>query len=352
MQAIHFIKEPGYTYDLLSLFINYFAKFQESDFIGDKESSAKDLAHYDELISLINPISDDLLPFFFCKERHLCFIIQCYFHPFKKTYLSSYSLSTVIDSLQKYDEVVENMLKFYFGNANQATLDESKHSCISASRLIKTSSYPADVKSALYNFFIEPEATIQKLCCELKEKEHVLADYYNEHLKERQQLQDQFDIDSVISGLSACGSGMEDFSKFQTAYISFCNCAYRTVRLTFHFDSVLMMLGTKYEETLSLIDLGKRAPTLDSFGTIISEKNRIGILNLILRKGEVGIFDIEQELGISGTNAYYHLSMMNKANMLRTRNRGRIVLYSINTEYFQSVCKQIAAYANFASDPE
>jgi len=351
LKAIHFIKEPGYTYDLLSLFASCFAKLQESDFAGDKESAVKDLAHYDYLISLLGPVSDELLPFFYRKDKHLCFMIQCYFQPFNNDYLSSYSVSSVINALRKCDEVVENMLQYYFGNADQAALEESKHSCISAGRLIKASPYPAEVKSALYSFFLEPETVIQKLCCELKEKECVLADYYNARLNEIQQLQSQFEIDTVLSGLSSCGSGMEDFSKFETAYVSFCSCAYRTVRVTFHGDRVLFMLGTKYEETLSLIDLKKRLPTLDSFGTIISEKNRIDILNLILRKGELGIFDIEQALGISGTNAYYHLSMMNKANMLKTRNRGRTVLYSLNTEYFRAVCKQIAAYAQLENNP-
>ena len=64
----------------------------------------------------------------------------------------------------------------------------------------------------------------------------------------------------------------------------------------------------------------------------------------MLRKGEVIIKDIEQELGFTGTNAYYHLMLMMKAGMLKTRNRGRPVLYSIRKEYFEGLCDMLKKY--------
>lgn len=85
---------------------------------------------------------------------------------------------------------------------------------------------------------------------------------------------------------------------------------------------------------------------LDEFGNAVSEKNRVEILNLMVKKGEVTIKDIESELGFTGTNAYYHLTLMLKTEMLKTRTRGRTVLYSINKDYFKRLCDSLTRYLN------
>ena len=65
---------------------------------------------------------------------------------------------------------------------------------------------------------------------------------------------------------------------------------------------------------------------------------------MIAQKGEITIRDIEQELNIAGTNAYYHLSMMLRVGMVQTRNRGRTLLYSLSPEYFNSVINALSQY--------
>ena len=87
-----------------------------------------------------------------------------------------------------------------------------------------------------------------------------------------------------------------------------------------------------------------RLPELENFGNAISESNRVSILNLIYEKDEITIKDLEQEFGFTGTNAYYHLSLMIKAGMLKTRNRGRTILSSINKQYFQTLCGMLEKY--------
>ena len=61
--------------------------------------------------------------------------------------------------------------------------------------------------------------------------------------------------------------------------------------------------------------------------------------------GEITIKDIEQQLCLSGTNAYYHLSSMTKPGMVNTRYEGRTVFYSINKEYFKKLCKKLYKYS-------
>lgn len=85
---------------------------------------------------------------------------------------------------------------------------------------------------------------------------------------------------------------------------------------------------------------------LHVFANALAEKNRVDILEMIYRKGEITIRDIEQELGLTGTNAYYHLTLMLQANLLLSRNQGRTVLYSLNNRYFAVVCDMLSKYAN------
>ena len=49
-------------------------------------------------------------------------------------------------------------------------------------------------------------------------------------------------------------------------------------------------------------------------------------------------------MGLSGTNAYYHLTILIKANVVRTRNQGRLVIYSLNREYFDFVGDLLQKY--------
>ena len=87
------------------------------------------------------------------------------------------------------------------------------------------------------------------------------------------------------------------------------------------------------------------APDLETFGNALSDKYRVGILNLAAKNKEISIKDIESELGNGGANVYYHLSLMLKANLLRARNQGRAVIYRLNTPYFNSVRDLLLRYA-------
>ncbi len=105
------------------------------------------------------------------------------------------------------------------------------------------------------------------------------------------------------------------------------------------------MLGSDYNNTFDFIIFRNNTPELDKFGNALAEKNRVEILELLRRKGEITIRDIEQELGFTGTNAYYHLSLMIKANIVKTRNQGRTILYSINKRYFDAIRGMLSKYA-------
>ena len=114
--------------------------------------------------------------------------------------------------------------------------------------------------------------------------------------------------------------------------------------MRFFDDRVLVILGADYVDLFRYLAVQNQNPDLGSFGNAISEPNRVAILELMLQREEVTIKDLEQEFRLTGTNAYYHLSLMIKAGMIKTRNRGRTVLYSINKRYFQVLCDALERY--------
>ena len=117
------------------------------------------------------------------------------------------------------------------------------------------------------------------------------------------------------------------------------------IKIHFLESSVFLFLGADYLDEFDFV-ISQGNMELHVFANALAEKNRVDILEMIYRKGEITIRDIEQELGLTGTNAYYHLTLMLQANLLLSRNQGRTVLYSLNNRYFAVVCDMLSKYAN------
>lgn len=337
MKSIRFLKEPGYTYDLFFLFCLYFNK---QYFLEEQN-----LESYYRILDEYFPISDELLLFFYMPDNNLSFMSQYYFSPFKEEFVEGrYNLSMVQASLTDYNQVIENLIKFYFKKMPEESLDHGKWSLQTMNKLIKESTYSGDIKSALYSFFIEPVPIIQRLSYELMAKEFLLSQQYQKSYQDIVGFENTFDFDKLVLGLKTGGNQSIDVNCFENVYISVCINAREFIKIYYYDKVVIILLGFDYKEYIEKMILQDRMPELDVFGNAISEKNRIDILDLMIYKGKITIKDIEKELGFTGTNAYYHLSLMLKADMVKTQNRGRTVLYSINKEYFEAVCKKISHY--------
>ena len=99
-------------------------------------------------------------------------------------------------------------------------------------------------------------------------------------------------------------------------------------------------------ENVSCAENRSESPDLKQFGQVMSEPYRVAILDLLLTRGEVMVRDLEKEVGLSGTNTYYHLSEMKKAGMLIQHTRGRTYCWRINSSYFRKICDSLEKYAS------
>lgn len=345
MGKVKFLREPGYIYDLFFLFTLKFNKeYCLTNFINYDKSS-DDTDYFNKLLNDFPPISDELLLFFYLTDDKKSFMTKFYFEPYKEQFVSeTYNIMKIQDALSNYEQVVENIIRFYFRDIDEDTLEKCKTSMSAVNKLIKESDYNGDIKSALYSFFIEPAPIIRRLSYELMEKDFVLTQRYENYSRRISDLRENFDFGALCDGLENCQPQKGDLTCFENIYISFCVLNKNCIKSLCCADTACAILGFDYIEQIDYLLIQNKLPELDAFGNAISETNRINVLNLILERGEITIKDLEQEFGFTGTNAYYHLSLMIKAGMLKTRNRGRTVLYSINKNYFQVLCDILGKY--------
>lgn len=344
MKKVEFLKQPGYIYDLFSLFVCYYNKVDPNS--GNVENQANSEKNNDKMISEFGSFPDELLPFFWIKEKNVCFMTENFFVPYKEHFTTTYGLPEVQEALSAYDKTIQKMVLFYFPNISEEECLKCIDSPVAVGRQIKNSNYSAEIKSVLYAFFLEPVPAIQKLSYELMVKEFHLSRFYESKLEMVMALQHDFDIDKFQKNLERYTETQVDFSAFENIYLSFCIYNIKTISLYNNCNKdIVILLGIDYNESLKDLLLQRSSLQLDLIGNALAEKNRIDILNLLLQEGELTVRDFERRLGLSGTNTYYHLSLMQKANVIQTRNQGRTIFYRINKRLFSSLCELLSQYS-------
>lgn len=346
MNQIRFIKEPGYIYDLFFIFsLNFNKDYYLTNYINYNKSS-ENTANLKQILDDFAPIPDELLPFFYMKDNKKNFMSEFYYEPFEREFINTYNLSTVQAALSNYGQVIENLIKYYFADISDKSSEECKNSVVAIGKLIKNSSYNSDLKSNLYSFFLDPIPVIQKLSYEFISKDFLLSKRHEKNYKLISELQQQFDFTLFNDKIKQYKNHDISLNSFENIYISICLLNFNCVKLRYLDDKAIFVLGCEYNECMDYLISEKQLPELDVFGNALSEKNRVEILDLIAQKNEITIRDVEQGLGFTGTNAYYHLSLMIKANMIRVRNQGRTMFYSINKHYFDMVNEMLSKYSN------
>lgn len=335
-------------YDLFFIFTLYFnEEYCHTNFINYRKSS-EDVKHFKKALEEFGPFSDDLLLFFYLNlNSYECsFMTTFYYLPYKNKLLDgSYNLSMIQNELLNHDEVIDNILKYYFKDVPEDTLKKCRESLSIANTIIRESGYDDRIKSALYSFLIDPLPIIQRLSYELMTKEFLLSKQYEKHYAGLISLQEKFDYNAVSAELKNLVSFSIDIDFAPEIVISFCCNNKNHIRAINYRNSVLLILGTDYVDIMQYLSNKTTVAELHEFGTAISEKNRVAILQFIHESKEVTIKEIEQTLDLAGTNAYYHLALMIRTGMLKTRNQGRTILYSIDHKFFDIISETIKKYS-------
>ena len=344
MKQVKFLREPGYIYDLLYIHIYHFNRNYCINHHVNYDTIDDDISFYDGVMYEFSDISEDLFLFFYLRDNGKCFFTTCYYGPYQENFISDYNLSFIQSLLWDEKSIVKKMIKYYFDKINWNELDFYCNSITEMAKLIKNSDYDDRVKSHLYSFFINPAQFIEKLNQSLLSVDSLLMKYYERNIQTIIDTQNQINIDNLIKHFKNLENHKRNKDLFDDVYISICllhkNCIYNFL----NDSNIVILLGYDYINRIAFLKSQQMPIALEEIGNVLSEKNRIAILDIILKKKEIAIRDLESELNLSGTNAYYHISMMLKAHMIKSRNEGKVVLYSLNQNYFETVIKHLEKY--------
>ena len=336
MRNIHFVREPGFTYDLFFYFVLYFnTKHCMTNYINYNKPE-EDMAYFSRILAQVNDIPDELHLFFLLPEDGLSLLTRVCFDPYEYAFITSYGLSLVQEVLKDYRHVAAMALDFYF--PGKRDLQETPPTTSQISLWIRESSYDASLKSSLYAFFFEPEAVTGLLSRELSAKAALLSQQYEENAALFAERERQFDLDALTIRLRKYCNDQHHFN-YPEVFVSFNLLEKNRIYAAFDENQMVLILGLDYADMVDYVCSRRELPELHVLFNVLAEKNRVKILDFLIRKGEVAIQDIERELALTGTNAYYHLNLMIKANIIRARSVGRTVFYSPNRSCFHTMGK-------------
>lgn len=230
--------------DLFFLFTLYFNKDYCLTNYVNKDDANEDIAEYKNILSEMSPISEELLPFFYLKDNNKTFMSVYYYMPYINKMLSEYNLKFVQDKLANFENITENMIKFYFPDITETLFEECKASLVAIDSLIRTSGYNVEVKSGLYSFFINPTYTIQKLTYELIEKNFWLLQKYEKfYYSLNEKLINNFNLEDTIKKINSSLNKDFDCSTYTHVSISFCLFANSVIKWMFNDSDILFIFG-------------------------------------------------------------------------------------------------------------
>ncbi len=343
MPQIKFIHQPGYIYDLISVFILHYNKDLWLDYCRNTGSSQEDLAYIKSISEEFEIESDDLYLFFVEDEVKGSFFIKKYFFDYADKFEDGYDFDFLVSEILNKDKFAQNLLDFYFPDSGLAVNREDNGFYKSVLDLLSTSDYSDKTKNRILSFFIAPDKFIIPLIKELSDKNAMLTKFYQKNYKRIIETQENFDFEKYKEKLKKIDEKAYGCLLNENIYLSICLVLKNTIEGLKCENNCLQIIGYDYMETLDGKLSKKSKFNIDMFGKIISDVNRIEVIKMLTSVPELSTSDIAKNLGISINAAYYHLDMMCQEDMLIIRNEGRTVYYRLNRTY---VSKAVEAVRN------
>ena len=337
MTRLKLLRDPGFIYDLNFIFC---LKFNKKEYISqlpsDKTKTGK-IKNFDEVEKHFGDISDELYVFYHSIENGRTFVPKYYFEPYQDRFATDYNFDFMMKELSDREKLIRNLIKFYFYNLSEEEIEKCAASLKEISSRIKSSEYSDEEKRRLYEFFIDPTPCINRLYYELIEKEIKLENYYKEHYQKVIDLYNNTTFENLckqfkdIRGLYFLKENNEE------AYISYCLLNISLVCLSYIDTGALTLLGIKYIEEIASIVEDQLNDGLCNFGISIGDESREKIFKFIFDRSEITAKDLEREFNFSGSTSYHHITLMTRIGLLKTRNEGKTVLYSVNKSYLKKI---------------
>lgn len=345
MERIRLLKEPGYVYDLMYVFCLKFNHKIYAEEYRDEDTRAENEAYFAEIMKQFGEISDDLYVFFHAIDTARAFITTFYFKPYKDRFASGYDFGQLQTELSDHRRLIRNLIKFYFHELDDETVETCADSPARMFPVIKGSSYSDAEKTKLYEFFADPSPYIRLLQYELMQKEVMLSEYYKNNYQLIIELYDRTTVDTVCKQME----GLSDFSFLESEgvlYVSYCLLNRLLINRFPVSDGVVAVLGREYADVLDSIKNRNEKADLCGLGSALGENSRMQILRLLSERREATCREIERAFNFSGSTAYHHITLLIRVGALKSRNVGKTIYYRLNRKYFDSMIDQLKMFSS------
>ena len=337
MNKIQLLKEPGYIYDLNFIFCLKFNTQLYIDTLPNDNKKEENVKYFKEILNRFDDIPNDLYIFFHALNSGRAFLPSCYFDSKKSKFTTTYNFKYLQTELSDQNKLIRKLIKFYFYEFDDSTVERCATSLNEICYYIKNSDYSDEEKTKLYEFFLDPTTYVQTLQYELIAKDFMLSEYYKDNYQKIIEIYNKTTYELLCDQMK----GLQDLSFLkeseQILYTSFCLLNKFCINFYLLDNGCISLFGYDYINMLSFVKDQSKEPDLCSLGTALCEESRIKILKFLLEREEVTCKDLEKEFSFSGSTAYHHINIMTKSGLIKTRNEGKTILYSLNEKYISNI---------------
>lgn len=285
-------------------------------------------------------IPDELIIFFYLKNQksHGFFIYS--FVDMLERKNGVISIDDIIQYIENEEGLKEDISNFY--------LEEKITDLSSFEKALKKRS---DINKSLcyylLSFFVDPVEYIVKLkdviqACYSKTHE-IYSEKATSILKWQEKISGTklYDLAAFYSSEETAKQSLNDGK--DCIYYSVSIIDKNSIIFEIERNTKWFILGIEYQEQVKedeelVIDVA-------AVGNAFGDLNRLRILEAILKNGEITVSNIANMLGLAVNVVSYHLDIMKKADLLRSRSKGKSTVYWLNTKACEIISTLIESWA-------
>lgn len=337
------ISQPGYLQDLMCVFLLYFNRPLWPNTFVDRNHLTQDIAFYNEVLDQFSEIPSGLEVFFHMNEKKEAIVPCEYLYQCQLPLEKKYHFERFIERLDDVGQMVRHVLFYYFPEESSALDPESKDYLQTMDSLIGKSAYDYNLKYSLIAFLASPKQYIQLLITELWLKRAQLSMYLRDHQQELDAVQEQFDYADYEKRAKQCPQAFGSLDETKPVFFSFCLIDRRYAG--WDVANNQCTLGAEYPATLEQRMLSRRPFHLEEMGQMLSDEQRVTILNYLNREEGASVSELAGLLSNSEETALHHLTRMKECGMITMRINGQTFYYQISNDYFETAVSHLETYS-------
>lgn len=298
---------------------------------------AKDIQEIDSILEKFESVDPRLVVFGY-KDRKKGTFLGNALLKYADQSMGEWEIEDFIDFVTEVDQMKALVASFYFSAESVEDIYNRIQADIGLS---------VEMKSFLYEFYLFTDVYLDLLKRELLKIFNVLRLYYSEKFELYTKCQESFDYSVLKQPKSPFAKDKKWDQGIKTCYISFSLISKYLIVRGKAEELGWLVLGWNFFEILG--EVTALPVNIAAFGNALGDKVRVGIIEELVKNGEMTLADMAKALGVVNTIAIYHLDILKRENLIFHRNHGRKVLYCLNQ---RQVEKALSAIKNLCGGAE